>query len=80
MKEAIALGLEMEFARMNSSNCYFVSLARELKEKRDYMAKFLKDVGMNPVIPEGGYFMMVDWTPLGIFLLFYCGTCKGAKT
>ncbi|XP_073987645.1 kynurenine aminotransferase isoform X1 [Rhodnius prolixus] len=64
IQEAIALGLEMEFARMNSSNCYFVSLARELKEKRDYMAKFLKDVGMNPVIPEGGYFMMVDWTPL----------------
>lgn len=28
------------------------------------MAKFLSDVGMKPTVPEGGYFMVADWTPL----------------
>lgn len=30
------------------------------------MAKFLIDSGMKPTIPEGGYFMLADWSPLGI--------------
>lgn len=50
---------------MGSPDCYLVSLARELKDKRDFMAKFLTEIGMVPIIPEGGYFMVVDWTPLG---------------
>jgi kynurenine--oxoglutarate transaminase/cysteine-S-conjugate beta-lyase/glutamine--phenylpyruvate transaminase len=28
------------------------------------MAKFLADVGMFPTIPEGGYFMVANWTAL----------------
>lgn len=28
------------------------------------MAKFLSDVGMSPTIPEGGYFMVANWTAL----------------
>ena len=28
------------------------------------MAKFLTDVGMSPTIPEGGYFMIANWTAL----------------
>uniref|UniRef100_A0A146KMB1 Kynurenine--oxoglutarate transaminase 3 n=2 Tax=Lygus hesperus TaxID=30085 RepID=A0A146KMB1_LYGHE len=63
-QEAIARSLEEELARFNSTDCYLVSLARELKVKRDYMAKFFTEIGMVPTIPEGGYFMMVDWTPL----------------
>ncbi|CAH1402607.1 unnamed protein product [Nezara viridula] len=63
-QEAIAIGLEHEISKMGSPDCYLVSLARELKDKRDYMAKFLTEIGMVPIIPEGGYFMVVDWTPL----------------
>jgi kynurenine--oxoglutarate transaminase/cysteine-S-conjugate beta-lyase/glutamine--phenylpyruvate transaminase len=37
----------------------------ELEAKRDFMAKFLSDVGMVPTIPEGGYFMVADWSALG---------------
>lgn len=51
--------------RLGSEECFFVSLPKELESKRDYMAKFLLDVGMKPTIPEGGYFMLADWTPLG---------------
>lgn len=41
------------------------SLAEELLPKRDLMAKVIKDAGMTPIIPEGGYFMLADWRDLG---------------
>lgn len=63
-QEAVAMALEQEMKIIDSPECYLVSLARELKPKRDYMASFLTDIGMVPIIPEGGYFMVVDWTPL----------------
>lgn len=67
LQEAIARGFELEMARMDSPDCYFYSLAVELEPKRDFMAKFLSDAGMNPTIPEGGYFMMSDWSKLGMY-------------
>ncbi|KAF2884171.1 hypothetical protein ILUMI_21998 [Ignelater luminosus] len=64
VSEAVALGFEKELTRLGSDECYFISLPRELEAKRDYMAKFLTEVGMNPIIPEGGYFMVANWSPL----------------
>lgn len=66
IQEAVAVGFELEMSRLGKDDCYFVSLPRELEAKRDFMAKFLTDVGMKPIIPEGGYFMIADWSPLGI--------------
>jgi hypothetical protein len=31
---------------------------------RDYIVKILYDAGTEPLIPEGEYFMIDDWTPL----------------
>ena len=56
----MARAFEIELARINSDDCYFKSLPRELKAKRDRMAKILQDVGMTPIIPDGGYFMIAD--------------------
>ncbi|XP_061928982.1 kynurenine aminotransferase isoform X1 [Apis cerana] len=64
IQEAVAIGFEQELERFDQPDCYFVSLAKELISKRDYMAKFLSDVGMSPTIPEGGYFMIANWTAL----------------
>lgn len=64
LQEAVAIGFEQELERFGRPDCYFVSLAKELLPKRDYMAKFLSDVGMSPTIPEGGYFMVANWTAL----------------
>ena len=50
--------------RLGQPDCYFRSLAMELLPKRDYMAKFLREVGMIPTIPDGGYFMLVNWSAL----------------
>ncbi|GFR10605.1 kynurenine--oxoglutarate transaminase 3, partial [Trichonephila clavata] len=35
-----------------------------LEKKRDKMVKFLSEVGMAPVIPAGGYFMLADFSAL----------------
>lgn len=65
LQEAVAQGFELELGRLGQPECYFLSLPRELEAKRDFMAKFLSDVGMVPTIPEGGYFMVADWSALG---------------
>ncbi|QQP35627.1 Kynurenineoxoglutarate transaminase 3like, partial [Caligus rogercresseyi] len=62
IQEAVARGLEREMERLESPECYFKSISRDLQEKRDYIARVLKDIGMNPVIPEGGYFILADWS------------------
>jgi len=64
IQEAVARGFEKEMARMGSEECYFRSISVDLQRKRDYLAQVLTDVGMKPVIPEGGYFMMADWSEL----------------
>ncbi|XP_001359645.3 kynurenine--oxoglutarate transaminase 3 [Drosophila pseudoobscura] len=64
LQEGVARSFEVELARLGTPESYFLSLPRELKEKRDFMAKFLSDAGMRPTIPEGGYFMLADWSPL----------------
>lgn len=64
IQEAIAVGFEHELTQLNSPNCYFKSISKELQPKRDFMAKFLAEIGMVPTIPQGGYFMCADWTKL----------------
>lgn len=66
-QEAIAISFEAELKRLDAKECYFYSLPDELKPKRDYMIKFLKDIGMQVVVPQGGYFLMADWSQLGQF-------------
>ena len=47
---------------MDSPECFFNSIGPDLQKKRDALAKVLEDVGLNPVVPEGGYFIMADWS------------------
>lgn len=64
IQEAIAVGFETELKRLNSPECYFKSISGELMAKRDYMASFLANIGLNPTVPQGGYFMVADWSAL----------------
>lgn len=64
----MAQGLLMNYELMGQPECYFSSLAEELEGKRDRMAAILKHAGMTPVVPEGGYFMLVDVTSLSELL------------
>ncbi|XP_030583255.1 kynurenine--oxoglutarate transaminase 3 [Archocentrus centrarchus] len=64
LQEAVAQGLLLNCELMGQPECYFTSLADELKGKRDRLAAIVEEAGMTPVIPEGGYFMLVDVTAL----------------
>ncbi|XP_066248627.1 kynurenine aminotransferase [Euwallacea similis] len=64
IQEATAIAFETEIKRLNSDNCYFNSICNELEPKKKFMAKFLQETGFKPVVPEGGYFMMADWSGL----------------
>nr|CAI5839730.1 unnamed protein product [Callosobruchus analis] len=64
IQEAAAIAFETELPRLGTDECYFISMPKELEKKRDYTVKFLSDVGMVPIVPEGGYFIIADWSPL----------------
>ncbi|KAF4112166.1 kynurenine--oxoglutarate transaminase 3 isoform X1 [Onychostoma macrolepis] len=64
LQDAVGQGLLRDFELMGKPDCYFTSLAVELEGKRDRMAAMLRQTGMTPVVPEGGYFMIVDVTAL----------------
>jgi len=64
IQEAVARAFEIEIKRLESPECYFNTISVDLQKKRDYIAKILKDAGMDPVIPEGGYFIMANWSKL----------------
>ncbi|KYO19642.1 kynurenine--oxoglutarate transaminase 3 isoform X3 [Alligator mississippiensis] len=68
LQEALAQAFLIDFKRMDDPDCYFYSLSRELEGKRNRMAQLLQEVGLKPVIPEGGYFMIVDVSALDVDL------------
>jgi len=67
MQEAVAISFDTERQRLNSPECYHNSISTEMRPKRDKMAKFLEEVGMVPTVPEGGYFMIADFSNLSMF-------------
>lgn len=60
VQEAVAQGFEEELKRYGTPECYFNSLPAELEVKRDTIVKILSEAGLNPIVPEGGYFIMAD--------------------
>lgn len=65
IKEAFAIVFEKELERLNTPDSYFPRIATELTKKRDFMITFLRSVGMKPIVPQGGYFLIADWSALG---------------
>jgi kynurenine--oxoglutarate transaminase/cysteine-S-conjugate beta-lyase/glutamine--phenylpyruvate transaminase len=64
IQEAVAIGFEIEIERMDNPDSFWKELAEMLEPKRDRMSAFLSSVSMNPTIPEGGYFMIADFSKL----------------
>lgn len=68
IQEAVAVGIELETARLDKKDeCYLYTLPNdELLPKRNRMIEALKGAGMEPIVPDGGYFILADWTKLGV--------------
>lgn len=63
-QEAVAVAFETEIARLGQPDSYWKDLASMLQGKRDQMASFLSSAQMNPILPDGGYFMIADFSKL----------------
>ncbi|KAJ2946650.1 hypothetical protein O0L34_g12707 [Tuta absoluta] len=64
VQEAVARAFEIELARRDSPDCYMTDISKQLLPKRDYLVKALRENGFNPTVPDGGYFIVADWTNL----------------
>ncbi|KAM5257042.1 kynurenine--oxoglutarate transaminase 3 [Ctenodactylus gundi] len=60
LQEALAQAFWVDIERMEDPECYFNSLPKELEVKRDRMVHLLESVGLKPIIPDGGYFIIAD--------------------
>ena len=64
IQEAVARAFEIELSRLGEPDSYFIQIGRQLRMKRDNLAAGLERLGLKPIMPEGGYFLLVDWTIL----------------
>uniref|UniRef100_A0A131XFA5 Putative kynurenine aminotransferase glutamine transaminase k n=1 Tax=Hyalomma excavatum TaxID=257692 RepID=A0A131XFA5_9ACAR len=64
LQEAVAVGLEKEMEKIDNPEGYWKSLSSSLQKKRDFLCSFLSSVGMTPTVPEGGYFLVCDFSKL----------------
>nr|XP_023663718.1 kynurenine--oxoglutarate transaminase 1 isoform X1 [Paramormyrops kingsleyae] len=67
-QEAVAHGFQREFDHFGSPESYFLQLPERLQLKRQKLAACLSNVGLQPVIPEGGYFMIADISAMKVDL------------
>lgn len=66
IQEAVARALDYEISRLDKSDCYLTALAKETEPKRDKLVDMLTDLGMKVTVPQGGYFLMADYSVLGL--------------
>lgn len=65
-QEAVAHGFDREYELFGSPQSYFQELPAMLQDKRKKLAMCLDTVGLKPIIPEGGYFMVADISALKV--------------
>lgn len=65
LQEAVARCFERELARIESPDCWLTVVNSIARKKRDLFVKQLQEVGLEPIVPEGGFFILVDWSKLG---------------
>ncbi|CAG2160485.1 unnamed protein product [Oppiella nova] len=64
IQEALAVGFERELQRMGTPDSYWAQLSQSLESKRNRISKFLTEADMSPTLPEGGYFIIADFSRL----------------
>lgn len=63
-QEAVAQGFQREYELFGTPESYFLQLPEMLNQKRKKLATCLESVGLQPILPEGGYFMISDISSL----------------
>lgn len=63
-QDAIAYAFEEQLKTLGRPDSYFSTQLRKVKDKRDFIVGVLKNVGMVPIVPDGGYCVIANWTTL----------------
>lgn len=58
------MAFEREYELFGTEESYFKQLPTQLQSKRLRLAECLRSVGLQPILPEGGYFMITDISSL----------------
>ena len=66
LQEALAQAIEHEIKLLGTKDSYWKWMVDTLFAKRNQLVDMVKAAGMVPIIPEGGYFMMADVSPLSM--------------
>ncbi|XP_016839186.1 kynurenine--oxoglutarate transaminase 3 [Nasonia vitripennis] len=64
MQEAFAIIFEDELRNFGKSNSYLTSFNKLVESKKSYIIKGLTELGMTVIVPDGGYFVVANWTTL----------------
>ncbi|MBN3297584.1 KAT1 transaminase, partial [Amia calva] len=67
-QEAVARLFQRELENYGKPESYILQLPQTLNGKRKKLADSLVSVGMQPIMPEGGYFMIADFSTIGVDL------------
>ncbi|XP_035247067.1 kynurenine--oxoglutarate transaminase 1 isoform X2 [Anguilla anguilla] len=67
-QEAVAHGFQREFECFGKPESYFLQLPEKMHHKRQKLAQCLVSVGLQPIMPEGGYFMMADISTMNVVI------------
>lgn len=59
-QEAVAHGFQREYEVFGTPDSYLQQLPAVLCQKRNKLASCLEGVGLRPIMPEGGYFIVAD--------------------
>ncbi|OXU30506.1 hypothetical protein TSAR_011543, partial [Trichomalopsis sarcophagae] len=61
---AVAAAMNNFRKDLDRPNSYLSSYLKELQSKRNDVVDMLEEIGMSPIVPEGGFFVMANWTAL----------------
>lgn len=73
-QEAVARAFEIEMdllgitksetERSEGTTSFLMDMRRKLTERRTILAVAISSAGMIPILPQGGYFILANWSPL----------------
>lgn len=64
IQAAVAKLIEDQLPLLNTNEGHFNQMKSFLEEKRDRLLKVLVQAGFKPIVPQGGYFIVADYTNL----------------
>lgn len=70
IKIALAETIKQERALINTECSYWYFLKQIMTTKRKKMYELAEEAGLNPVMPQGGYFMMMDLSSLSNYISY----------